>query len=229
MHVARQASARIAESLRKASVSRVATLALSGGNTPRETYHLLAHEPAIDWTKICIYWVDERAVAPTDDRSNYRWAKATLLDVARVPVELVHRMPADRPEREGAARDYEALLREKVPAGRDGTPTLDVVVLGVGDDGHTASLFPAEATVDIRDRWVVAVPGAAQREPRLTLTAPILQAAEKVFVLAVGSNKRVALDRVFREEGDLHATPARLLRSARGKTTWLVDEAAAGR
>ena len=227
--VAEQAATRIAQVLREA-VSRggVATLALSGGNTPRAAYARLAREPGVDWGKVHVFWVDERAAAPTDERSNYRWAKAELLDNAPVPAAHVHRMLAERPDRAAAAAEYEGTLREHVSADDEGIPSLDVVVLGVGDDGHTASLFPGDAALDVTDRLVVAVPAQAAREARLTLTVPAIVHARHVFVLAIGAGKKPALDRVWRRDGDAHVTPARIVRGCRGSVTWVVDEAADG-
>src|ERR1700729_2313619 len=137
--VARDAATRMAGAIRAALQTRGrAVVALSGGNTPRDAYAALAREPGLDWTKIDVFWVDERAVPPTDDRSNYRWAKATLLDAAPIPPEQVHRMPADAPDLQAAARSYEATIADSVERDADGVPAFDVIVLGVGDDGHTA-------------------------------------------------------------------------------------------
>jgi 6-phosphogluconolactonase len=227
--VAREASARVADALRRAVDERgQASLALSGGNTPRDAYTHLAHEPGIDWSRVDVLWVDERAVPPTDDRSNFRWAKATLLDGAKVPSERIHRMPAESDDLYAAARAYEELLRRRVPAGADGIPALDVAVLGIGDDGHTASLFPGEATVNLRQALVAAVGSHQGLEPRMTLTAPALEHARHLAVLAVGKGKHPALSRAWAPEGDLSATPVRLLRAAKGEVWWIVDRAAAG-
>jgi 6-phosphogluconolactonase len=225
--VAREAAARIALALTRATASRGgASLALSGGNTPRDTYALLAHAAGVDWSRVHVFWVDERATPPNDDRSNYRWAKATLLDAAPIPASQVHRMPAERSDLDGAARDYAEELRRGVSGATDGVPAIDVVVLGVGDDGHTASLFPGDPTVDLRDRLVAAVPAAPKREARLTLTAPVLEQARYVFVLAVGPAKREALGRAWSPDGDVHVTPSRVLRRCRGALTWIVDSTA---
>lgn len=134
--LAKEASARFARALRDALARRgKASLALSGGETPRPAYERLARERGIDWHKIDIFWIDERAVAPDDDRSNYKWAKKSLLD--HVEGARVHRMPGDAKDLDQAARDYEKLLMSSLPTGG-----FDVAVMGVGDDGHTASLFP---------------------------------------------------------------------------------------
>ncbi len=205
-----------------------ASLALSGGNTPRDAYGLLARESGLDWNKVEVFWVDERAVAPTDDRSNYRHARERLLDAAGVPAARVHRMPADAPDLPAAAREYEKSIRASLEQDGDGVPSFDVVVLGVGDDGHTASLFPGEPTVDVHDRLVVSVPAKGSREARLTLTVPMLEHARNILILAVGAEKRPALERAWSAQGDVHETPARVVRGCRGAVTWIIDRAAGG-
>ncbi|HEV3190891.1 MAG TPA: 6-phosphogluconolactonase [Polyangiaceae bacterium] len=226
--VAREAANRIAGALEAAIETRGrASLGLSGGNTPLDAYRLLA-QARVDWTMVHIFWVDERAVPPHDDRSNYRWAKTTLLDPAKVPSECIHRMEAERPDLDAAARDYEKTLRIFLPSDSDGVPCFDALVLGVGDDGHTASLFPGEPTVDLSSQAVAVVPAGGAHEARLTVTAPIIEHARYVFVLAVGRKKHPALVRVWDVAGDAHQTPARILRLCRGTLVWIVDRAAAG-
>ena len=224
-----EAATRMAKALRDAIEKRgAATFALSGGNTPRAAYALLAKDASVDWSKVEIFWVDERAVAPTDDRSNYRWAKTDLLDAAKIPAHAVHRMLADSTNLDWAAASYEALLRARVAAGDDGIPVLDVVVMGVGDDGHTASLFPGDPTVNVTHRLVAPVAANGAREARLTLTSPILEHAGAVFVLAVGKAKSAPLDRAWASEGSLDETPSRVIRGVRGSITWVIDRAAGG-
>jgi 6-phosphogluconolactonase len=227
--VAREAAVRIARGLRDAIEARgAASIALSGGNTPRDAYGTLAKDTSVDWAKVEVLWVDERAVPPTDDRSNYLHAKETLLDTARIPAARVHRMPADEADLEKAARDYERVVRTCVRPDEHGVPAFDVMVLGVGDDGHTASLFPGEPTVEITDRSVAAVPAKGAREARLTLTAPVIEAARSVIVLAVGAAKNGPLERVWLVEGNLRDTPARVIRRAHESITWIIDRAAGG-
>lgn len=227
--VAKDASSRMVKGLRNA-IARIgrATLALSGGNTPRDAYGHLARESGLDWTKVEVFWVDERAVAPTDDRSNYRWAKATLLDPAGIAPARVHRMPADAKDLEAAARAYDKEIRAHVELGPDGIPAFDVMVLGVGDDAHTASLFPGEPTIDVVDRLVAAVPAKGSREARLTVTVPVIEHARNVLILATGAVKRPALERVWALQGNVHDTPARVVRGCRGAVTWIIDKAAGG-
>jgi 6-phosphogluconolactonase len=226
--VAREASARIAKALREAVASRGrATLALSGGETPRATYAKLAAETGVDWTKIDVFFVDERAVAATSERSNYRMVKEALLDPAKVPADLVHRMDGAAKDLTQAAAEYEKLLRSKAAKGAR-TPELDVIVLGVGDDGHTASLFPGDGTVDVVDKLAMAIPAKGEREARITLTVPVLEQARAAFVLAVGAKKTPALERVWAVTGSLSDTPARAIRGIRGSIMWVIDKAAGG-
>jgi len=227
--VAHEAAPRIARALRSA-IARGdrATIALSGGDTPRAAYALLAKEADLDWTKVNVFWVDERAVPPSDDRSNYRWGKATLVHAAGIAPERVHRMVAESPALDAAARDYEKVIRAQVELDGDGVPVFDVLVMGIGDDGHTASLFPGDTTVDEQDRLVVAVNANGTREARLTLTPRVIEHARQIFVIVVGAGKRPALERSWSAQGDIHETPARLFRGCRGVVTWLIDKAAGG-
>jgi 6-phosphogluconolactonase len=136
-------------------------------------------------------------------------------------------MPADDHDLAAAARDYERVVRATVPA--DGAfPAFDVMVLGIGDDGHTASLFPGEPTVDVMDRVVVDVPAKGAREARLTLTAPVIEASRSIIVMAVGRGKNGPLERAWLVEGSTRDTPARIIRHARGTVAWIIDRAAGG-
>ena len=195
-----------------------ASLALSGGSTPRPAYALLAEDTRIDWSKVDVYFIDDRAVPPDHERSNYRLAKEALLDPAGVPVGNVFRMEGETPDLATAARAYEQLLRTRLPPGHGGAPSFDLAVLGVGDDGHVASLFPGEPALDETARAVLDVPAAAKREARLTVTAPVLEAARAPVGLAVGRGKQEALERVWSTSGDVHHTPARIIRSMRGSS-----------
>jgi 6-phosphogluconolactonase len=156
-------------------------------------------------------------VPPDDARSNFAMAQRMLLSHVSIPTENVHRMPADAGDLDAAARDYERAL---------GGRAIDLLVLGIGGDGHTASLFPGDATVEVRDRLVVPVAAADGREARLTITAPVIESARHILVLASGAEKRGALERAWRETGDVRQTPARILRACADRVTWIVDEAA---
>jgi 6-phosphogluconolactonase len=226
--VAREACARMARAIHDAFKERgFASIALSGGSSPLEAYRCLAQQP-IDWKNVKIFWVDERAVPPEHERSNYAAAKKVLLDAIAIPPENVFRMHGEDPDLQRAAADYEAVLRDGVRTKLGGLPALDLVVLGIGDDGHTASLFPGDGTVSITDRLVAAVPAKEGREARLTLTAPVLENARSSVVIALGKSKHEPLERIWATSGDLQETPARVIRGFRGAITWVIDRAAGG-
>ena len=228
--IAREASARMARAVLDALRDRgSAAIALSGGSSPFESYRLLAQQP-IDWKRVQIFWVDERAVAPESDRSNFGATKRSLLDPAKIPEENVHRMRGEDPDLDKAAREMEETLRDQVKAKIGGLPALDLVVLGIGDDGHTASLFPGEDTVFVTDRLVATVPPKpeAKREARLTLTVPVLENARNTVIVAYGAAKNAPLERIWSTSGDVKQTPGRIIRGFRGAITWVIDRAAGG-
>jgi len=227
--VAREAGSRIGKAIREAIRARGrASVALSGGETPRATYAALANEKGIAWSQVDVLFVDERAVSPESARSNYKLAKETLLDPANVPENCVFRMPADEKDLDAAAKKYEDVVRAKAPASKSGIPSIDVMTLGIGDDGHTASLFPGEGTVDVRDRLVLPVASKGEREARLTLTTPIILETKLIFILAVGAKKTPMLEAVWSLQGSRQTTPARIVREVRGGIVWIIDKAAGG-
>lgn len=195
------------------------SLALSGGSTPKALYQRLASPAWIgrfEWDKCDFFFGDERAVAPDDALSNFRMASEALLQ--HVPAR-VYRMEGERTDLESAARDYEARLRDL------GAP-LDVVLLGLGDDGHTASLFPNSPQLEARDAMVVATP-IASLEPhvrRLTLTFPAINAAGNIWFLAAGASKAARLKQVLSDPRDVSTLPAQ---GVEGNVTWFLDDAAA--
>lgn len=230
--VAKEAAARMARAIQDALKDRgEAMIALSGGNTPNPAYALLAAQ-TIDWNKVHVFWVDERCVPPDHERSNYGSAKKAFLDRIAIPTNNVHRMHGEEdPER--AAADYDALLRDTVKSKISGIPSLDLVVMGIGDDGHTASLFPGNNSHTITDRLVAAIPktsdaGKEPREPRLTLTVPILENTKAAVVICVGKAKHEPLERIWAANGDVNETPGRIIRDFRGSITWAIDRAAGG-
>lgn len=226
--VAVEGAGRMARVLRKALLERSrACIALSGGTTPRAAYAELARADGIDWTRVEVFFVDERAGAADSERSNYRMVRESLLTVAKVPEENVARMPAEGADLEAAAREYQARIEARVPR-REDVPAFDLVVFGIGTDGHTASLFPGEPAIEITDRWVAHVPARAEHEDRLTLTVPVLEHAQNAVVLAVGAEKREALERAWLVKGDLTTTPARIVRAVQGSVVWVIDRAAGG-
>lgn len=225
--VAEAAATHVEQSLRAAIEARgEARVALSGGTTPRAMLALLAGRP-IPFERVRVFQVDERAVPLDHERSNARMIGEALTIPARMTEDRVHWMAPSPSALDADAARYASILSKHVPADAHGVPCFDVIVLGVGDDGHTASLFPGDAGVRARDALVVGVAPAGEREARLSLTAPVLEAARSLLVLVSGRAKREALGRAWALEGDVDVTPARLLAHARGDALlWLVDEAA---
>jgi 6-phosphogluconolactonase len=199
-------------------------VALAGGSTPRATYEVLANDyaGALDWSKVHVFFGDERTVPPNHEDSNYRMTHETLL--SRVPVGSVHRMRGELPPAEAAAA-YEEELREFLGASNE-PPSLDLILLGIGDDGHTASLFPETSALEIHDRWVVANPVLKLETTRLTLTVPVINAARAVNFLVAGEGKADALKEILEGEADPREYPAKLIRPE-GGPVWMVDRAAA--
>ncbi len=198
-------------------------VALAGGSTPKATYEVLArdHSGDVDWPNAHAFFGDERTVPPDHEDSNYRMALEALLD--HVPVGSVHRMRGELPPDE-AASSYEAELEEffgEVP------PVLDLVMLGIGEDGHTASLFPGTAALGVTDRLVVANPVPKLDTTRLTLTRPVLNAAREVRLLVAGAGKAQALAEILEGDSGPCEYPAKLVRPP-GGPIWMVDQAAAG-
>ncbi len=227
--IADVAAKRIAAAIEaKLRTQPLVSIALSGGTTPRETYARLALAKHVDWSKVLFFWVDERAVSPSDARSNYHMVDEAMLQKLPVNRNQVARMQADLTDLKSAAASYESLLRARVMLGPKNVPQLDILTLGVGADGHTASLFPRDAALQEQKALVTAVAPAAGREARLTLTFPMLLNASNVFVLASGLEKNKALERAWAAHGDDGETPLRALRNAIGATTWIIDRAAGG-
>jgi 6-phosphogluconolactonase len=201
------------------------SLVLSGGNTPRTLYALLASEfrSQIPWEHVHVFWGDERYVSHQDPQSNFRMASETLLDHVPCPAGNVHPMPTHFPSSDAAARDYERTLRSYF--GTD-WPSFDLVFLGLGEEGHTASLFPGSPALRERKRWVVSVKAPADPPLRLTLTLPALTAAVNVFVLAAGANKARVLRDVLTGAPDPNTHPVSGARLTHGTLIWWVDREA---
>jgi 6-phosphogluconolactonase len=211
-------------------------VALSGGSTPRELYASLAGEPyrsRVDWPRVEVFWGDERCVPPDHPDSNYRMAWEGLLSRVPIPASGIHRIPAeDDPVR--AALEYERTLR-----GRFATPAgppvfkpgfrFDLVLLGLGGDGHTASWFPGRAAVSETDRWVVAEETGAEPPWRVTLTPPVINAAREIVFLVSGPEKAEILARILEGPFQPEALPAQTVSPRDGELRWLIDASAAAR
>ena len=204
------------------------SIVLSGGDTPRILYASLASDlrDRIPWADVHVYWADERYVPPGDIQSNYRMARETLLDHVPCPSENIHPIPTHLPSPAAAAQAYEEMLRAHFPTE---WPSFDLAYLGMGKDGHTASLFPGSPGVEERGRWVVAVEAPAVPALRISLTLPALLGSANIHVLVAGSEKSGALRHVLTGAPAPSRWPAAGLRGAAGHVRWWVDRTAAGR
>jgi 6-phosphogluconolactonase len=201
-------------------------LALAGGNTPRTLYRRLDsdYRDDIPWTQVHIFWGDERYVPPEDPHSNYRMARESLLDHVPIPAKNVHPMPTNFSEPDDAARAYERTLASFFSPP---WPRLNLVLLGLGADGHTASLFPKSAALAEKERWVVAVEGPTEPRLRLTLTLHVLTHSAEIYFLVTGADKAEALRRTLAGAPDPSSCPAAAVASGHPAVVWWTDTAAA--
>ena len=204
----------------------VFNLALSGGSTPGPVYELLAADGEIDWSRCNIFLSDERCVPPDHAESNYRLVRETLLDRLPHPPALVARMAGEL-QPQAAARAYEQTIRETIPADETGIPQFDLILLGMGDDGHTASLFPGSRALQITDRLVAADYVSKFDAFRLTLTYPLLNAGRHVLILVSGASKAATLHSVLHGPHQPHNYPVQGVQPTTGQFRWLVDADAA--
>jgi 6-phosphogluconolactonase len=195
---------------------------LAGGSTPKATYEILASDYAdrIDWSKVHFFFGDERSVPPDHEDSNYRMAREALLD--HVPAGSVHRMQGELPPDE-AAEAYEQELRDFF--GSEELPRFDLILLGTGGDGHTASLFPETAALEVHDRWVVANPVLKLETTRITLTVPVINAARAVYFLVAGEGKAGPVAEILEGTPDPRQYPATLIQP-QGGPKWMLDRPA---
>lgn len=225
--LAEAAARHIVESARSAIDSRGRfSIALSGGSTPRPVHARLVEPPfktAIDWSRVHVFFGDERCVPPDDPRSNYRMARETLLDLVPIRPDNVHRMRGEL-DPHVAADEYAAELREFLVGD---AVRLDLILLGMGDNGHTASLFPGLTAVRETQRTVVAEYVAEVGMWRITLTPMVLNLAREDVFLVTGEDKADMLRRVLEEPYNPNALPAQVVRPLEGDVVWLVDAAAA--
>lgn len=204
-------------------------VALSGGETPRGLYETLAGLPpgTVPWEQTHILWADERCVPQEDPASNYRLVRETLLEKVATPPAQVHPLVSDPADPEGCAMAAEALLSRLYPGE---PPRLDAVLLGLGEDGHTASLFPGSPVLNETQRLVAVVNEAPKPPPcRLTLTLPALQGAAEVHFLVSGAGKSEALRQALSPDSEVMVCPAAAVRPREGRLVWWVDEAARGK
>jgi len=205
-------------------------IALSGGHTPEKMYTLWAanqkYRSETDWNRVHFFWGDERYVSQDDPLSNYRMTRETLLEHVAIPAANVHAVPTNLGTPQQAAEAHDQELRKFFGSS---APAFDVTLLGLGPEGHTASLFPDSPALAEKTRWVVPVHVEAVPPNRLTFTLPVLNSSRNTYFLVAGENKRPILD-ALRAEPDSRpsAYPAGRIRPADGRVLWFLDQAAAG-
>jgi len=209
--------------------AKFSSVALSGGSTPRRLFARLIADPyrtKVDWSSVRIFWGDERPVPPDHPESNFRMAKENLLDHLPIVPDHVFRMEGERPAKEAAVR-YEEVLQRVFSPCEEGAPRFDLILLGMGADGHTASLFPETAVLGETKQWVAAPWVDKFQTHRITLTPPVFQAAKQVLFVVAGLDKAEAIQAVL--EGPLQPSryPAQIVDPVQGNVTWLLDRDAA--
>ena len=207
------------------------TLALAGGSTPKSLYTMLAAPPfrsQLDWKKIRFFWGDERHVPPDHEDSNYRMAHEALLSRVPISAAQVHRVPSELPDVQTVADQYEAALREQFEGSEPDAPRFDLILLGMGPDGHTASLFPGTQAVHETSRLVAAPWVEKLQAFRITFTPVLLNHARQVTFLICGRAKAETLHSVLEGPYQPDALPAQIIRPRAGTLTWFVDQEAAG-
>jgi 6-phosphogluconolactonase len=204
-------------------------VALSGGTTPRRFYRMIGSPPyreEIDWDRVHLFWVDERSVPKDHEASNFKLVFDALLTAAPIPGENIHPMRTENGPEQGA-REYEQELRAFF--GRSRLPVFDLILLGIGGDGHTASLFPGSDSLHERSRLVVPVYLREPGKDRITLTLPVLNQARHILFLVAGHSKAEMVKAILEEEGHRERYPAGLVHPVDGQVTWLIDEEAASK
>lgn len=209
------------------------SIALSGGSTPKTLFSLLVEDDSfrndIPWEKIHFFWGDERHVPPQDEQSNYRMANETMLAKAHVRTENIHRMQTEQSDAGKVAQDYEQELQNFFHLTADQLPVFDFNLLGIGPDGHTASLFPGTKALYEKKRRVVTNWVEKFQTNRFTMTAPVLNNADTIVFLVSGQEKAEILQQILEGDHQPDLLPAQLIRPTHGKLIWLVDRAAASR
>lgn len=204
------------------------TFVLSGGSTPKKLYEILAsdnYRNKIDWTRVHIFWGDERFVPFTDDKNNAKMSFETLLDHVPVQKENIHVMRTDLPASESAIL-YDSILREYFPDANG--PTFDLVLLGMGPDGHTLSLFPGYPIIHEDEKWVDAFFLKEQDMSRITLTRSVVNQAQSVYFMVAGADKAEALQQVWSGNPNPDLYPSQVINPIHGELIWFVDQKAAG-
>lgn len=206
------------------------TIALSGGSTPKKLYGLLAQEPyrsQIEWANVDVFWSDERNVAPDDPESNYHMAHEVLLSKVPIPTNQIHRMVGEQEDRDAASLAYTREMQNTF--GTEGVPAFDLIQLGMGPEGHTASLFPHQPSLHEQQRIIMPVSVPKPPPPRLTFTPRLLNEAAHILFLVTGAEKADAVQAVLEGDYQPDEYPAQIVHPNKGEVTWMLDTAAAAK
>jgi len=201
------------------------TIALSGGSTPAVLFQLLAeqYKDKIDWTKLHFFWGDERCVPPDDEESNFKMANELLFEQVGVPIANIHRIKGEAPPAEEARRYAEEI--KSVVSSENGLPVFDLIILGMGEDGHTASIFPNQMELLKETSWCAVAQHPESGQKRITLTGPVINNARQVAFLVTGASKAEKVKAVFSKEENSERYPAAHVRPEHGALHWFIDEA----
>jgi 6-phosphogluconolactonase len=211
------------------------SLVLSGGTTPKPLYELLAERPFsgnLDWSKVEFFWGDERVVSPDDPRSNFRMAREAMLDKLKIAPARIHRIRAEQPDLDAAARAYEEEIERvlgKVAGVGSYPPHFNLFLLGMGPDGHTASIFPDTDALEETERWVIPVDVPSLGVKRITMTPPLINSAHFIIFMVAGAAKAGVVASVLQGPRDPRRCPAQLIHPLTGEVIWFADRAASAK
>ena len=211
------------------------SLVLSGGTTPKPLYELLSAPPfstSLDWTKVEFFWGDERVVAPDSPESNYRMARDAMFDKLKVPAEHIHRIRAEEKDLDKAAQAYEEEIEKvigKVAGVGRRPPSFNLFLLGMGPDGHTASIYPDTDAVHVTDRWVIPVDVPSLNAKRITMTPTLINRAHFIIFIVTGRNKADVVHDVLQGPRNPRHCPAQLIHPLTGEVIWFADAEASSK
>jgi 6-phosphogluconolactonase len=229
-HLAQAAAARFVQLAQEAiAVQGLFTVVLSGGSTPKRLYQLLATPQwcnQVSWNKVHLFWGDERHVPPDHPDSNYRMVRENLIDRVPIPTTNIHRIRSENPDAAQAANHYEQELRLFFELTKNELPQFDVVFLGMGSDGHTASLFPGTGAIFEQKQLVVAPWVEKFKSDRITLTPPVINNAVQIIFFVTGTEKAATLKAVLEGQYQPDRYPSQIIHSTAGVLTWMVDQPA---
>ncbi len=218
-------------SIKAQEASRPFNVALSGGKTPQRLYKLFASQPFVEqisWGGFNVFFGDERTVPPDSDESNYHMAKLSLFDRSPIPSENIHRVEGENADPSAAAAAYATVLTDFLPTSEEGIPTFDVILLGLGDDGHIASLFPDTPILSQTQKWVDAVYVEKLQTWRISLTFPVINQAKNIFLIVAGEGKAEIVSNVLGSSTKEAKYPVQRLQP-KGQVLWFLDSEAASR